>query len=144
MPIIYLLRMKLNEPLRYLLASFSVVSLADISASNSDFVDRNRQSQGDCRMAKYLVESYEFHTQKYLVEAESRAEAIFNFYRGDGEEVGSSEMIEMSGDHGLNVDDNGDLVRGLAGLGEKVGDDIIAGICDVNEISGENNFAADE
>jgi hypothetical protein len=85
-------------------------------------------------MAQFVVEAFELHAQKYRVEAETPAEAILNFYRGDGEELGPSELIEMSTDHGLLVDANPDLLAELTALGEKVDDDIIAGILDVAEI----------
>ena len=88
-------------------------------------------------MTQFVVEAFELHAQKYRVEAETPAEAILNFCRGDGEEVGPSELIEMSMDHGLLVDANPDLMDGLTALGEKVDDDVIAGIRDVTEIGDE-------
>jgi hypothetical protein len=85
-------------------------------------------------MRQFVVEAFELHAQKYRVEAETSAEAISNFYGGDGKEIGLSEMIEMSMDHGLLVDANRDLADGLTALGEKLDDDVIAGIRDVTEV----------
>jgi hypothetical protein len=93
----------------------------------------DRATQEIC-MRKFVVEAFELHAQKYRVEAETPAEAILHFYRGDGEEIGPSELIEMSMDHGLLVDADRDLVDCLTAFGEKVDFDVVAGIRDVTEV----------
>ena len=84
-------------------------------------------------MPKYLVEQYEIHASKLLVEADSEAEAIQKVLNCDTDgESGLPEYIETCEDIGLPVEGNEELVENLESLGIMVDDFIpsIRSICE--------------
>jgi hypothetical protein len=51
-------------------------------------------------MPKFIIEQYELHSQKYEVEAPTRAEAVIALFDGEGEILdGSLEYIEVATDY---------------------------------------------
>ena len=74
-------------------------------------------------MPIYQITQYELHSAKYRVEADSEADAIANFFQGDGEPVNDSlKFIEPAEDYGMPSDDYPSLVRGLRKQGVEIGD----------------------
>jgi len=65
-------------------------------------------------MPKFLIEQYELHAQKKLVEADSRGEAIARLLDGDYESVSNGlEFIMIADDFGLPAAINQSLVTEL-------------------------------
>lgn len=79
-------------------------------------------------MPKFEIEQYELHVQKYLVAANSEAEAIAKLFRGDAEPIdGSLEFVEVADDFGMPSDEHADLADELRDLGISV-DEVIPSI----------------
>ena len=83
-------------------------------------------------MPTFEIEQYEIHTQKYRVEANSKAEAIKMLFDGDGEAVDNGlEYIEVADDFGLPVEEHRELADQLRSLDVSVGEHLISSIRNV-------------
>ena len=72
---------------------------------------------------RYVIEQYEIHTHKVVVEAESEAEAVANYLLGkvDAELVdNSTEFIEIDNDHGVSMDEDEYLCMTVESLGVRL------------------------
>jgi hypothetical protein len=77
-------------------------------------------------MATYAIEQYELYVQGYLVEADSEADALERFFRGDGkQELTSMEYAGISNNCGLSLAERPDLASDLTDRGVIKGDDTI-------------------
>ena len=77
-------------------------------------------------MATYAIEQFELYVQGYLVEADSEADAIARFLRGEGkQELTSMDYAGISNDYGLSLAERPDLASELLDRGVINGDDII-------------------
>ena len=86
-------------------------------------------------MPIYEIEQYEMHTQKYRVEADSKAHAIQRHFADEAKVVeGSLEFIEVANDFGLPVDDYRDLAEALRALGETIDDDVIPSVRSISQV----------
>jgi hypothetical protein len=75
-------------------------------------------------MTTYEIERYEIHVQKYMVDADSEAEAIRLILAGSGDIADNefSEMIEFCESMGMPAGENVELAEQLRKLGVAVGD----------------------
>ena len=65
-------------------------------------------------MPQYEIEQYELHCMKYIVEADSEAEAVRMVLEGDADAVDNSlEYIEIADEYGIPVDENPELAKEL-------------------------------
>ena len=88
-------------------------------------------------MPLFEIEQYELHTQKFHVEAATRAEAIQRLFGGEATPVDNGlEFIEVADDYGLPTDENRDMVRELKHLGVSFrgSDDVIPSIRSIEEV----------
>lgn len=92
-------------------------------------------------MPMYEIEQYELWTQKYRVNASSRAEAILKLDKGQGVPVDdSAEFIETEFSRGMMQDENEELTAELKALGYEFRDDaIIESIRDVECLDDEED-----
>ena len=80
-------------------------------------------------MPTYEIEQYEIHSQTYLVEASSEAEAIKMLFDGEADaEDNGLDYIEVCEDLGLPADEHRKLAAQLRSLGVTVGDVVIPSI----------------
>lgn len=54
----------------------------------------------------FVVEMYELYSQKYLVEAVSKADAISGVLDGDGREWGEPDFLETAEQYGMPVEES--------------------------------------
>ena len=87
-------------------------------------------------MPTYAIEQFELYVQGYLVEADSEADAIARFFRGEGkQELTSIEYAGISNDCGLSLAERPDLASDLMDRGVIKGDDtIVPSIRSVREV----------
>jgi hypothetical protein len=77
-------------------------------------------------MPTYAIEQFELYVQGYLVEADSEADAIARFFRGDGkQDLTSIEFAGMANNYGLGLVERPDLASELLDRGVIKGDDTI-------------------
>ena len=80
-------------------------------------------------MPTYEIEQYEIHSQKYLVEASSEAEAIKMLFDGEADAVNNAfDFIEVFEDLGLPAEKHRELAEQLSSLGVSVGEHVIPSI----------------
>lgn len=86
---------------------------------------------------RYVIEQYEIHTHKVVVEAESEADAVANYLLGkvEAEPVdNSTEFIEIDNDHGIGMDEDELLCMEVESLGVRLDrNEFIPGIRSVTE-----------
>jgi hypothetical protein len=86
-------------------------------------------------MPTFEIEQYELHAQKYLIEANSEAHAIFKLFSNLADPVdGSLEYVEICEDRGLPADNHLQLADELRELGVTVGEHVIPSIRCVEQI----------
>lgn len=66
---------------------------------------------------KFQIEQYEVHSQKYIVEADSLAEAVKKLYDEEADLVDITEYIEVNDDRGLPIEELSE--EDLQGLRER-------------------------
>ena len=80
-------------------------------------------------MPTYEIEQYEIHSQTYLVEASSEAEAIKMLFDGEADAVDNGfDYIEVCEDIGLPAEKHRELADQLRSLGVSVGEHVIPSI----------------
>ena len=80
-------------------------------------------------MPVYEIEQYELHSSVFRVEADSQAEAVPKVLGGGGELIDDSpQIIEVTEDFGLPVDDHWELADSLRTLGVTVGEAVVPSI----------------
>ena len=83
----------------------------------------------------YEIEQYETHIQKYRIEADSEAQAIFKLLEDEAEPVdGSFEYIEVCEDLGLPTEQHRELADELHSLGVTVGEHFIPSIRSIERV----------
>jgi hypothetical protein len=87
-------------------------------------------------MPLYEIEQIELYVQGYLVEADSEADAIARFFRGEGrQDLTSIEYAGISNDCGLSLAERPDLASELLDRGVIKGNDtIIPSIRSIREV----------
>ena len=87
-------------------------------------------------MPIYDIDQYELHVLTHRLEADSEADAIARFFRGDGKlELTSIEYAGISNDCGLSLAERPDLASDLMDRGVIKGDDtIIPSIRSIREV----------
>ena len=90
-------------------------------------------------MPLYEIEQIELYTQGYLVKADSEADAIASFLRGEGEQTLTSiEYAGVLNSFGLSLVELPDLASELMDLGVITGeDDFVPSIRSIREVTEE-------
>jgi hypothetical protein len=71
-------------------------------------------------MPKYIVNQYETWVQSYLIEADSRGEAINKVFNGSGSPIdGRLEYVEINTNKGMSFQGNEDIVEELREIDKK-------------------------
>jgi DNA-binding Lrp family transcriptional regulator len=87
-------------------------------------------------MPLYAIEQFEIYVQGYLVEADSEADALERFFRGEGtQDLTSIEYAGISNDCGLSLPECPDLASELLDRGVIKGNDtIVPSIRSIREV----------
>ena len=96
-------------------------------------------------MPTYEIVQIELYTQGYLVRADSEADALERFFRGEGKQVLTSiEFAGVANDYGVSLAERPDLASELMDRGVINGDDIIVpSIRSIREV-GEEDQGSDK
>jgi hypothetical protein len=90
--------------------------------------------QGKAVMATFEIEQYEVHTQTYHVEAVNEAEAIKNFFAGDGDAIDNGlDYIEVADNLGLPAEQHPQLADAVRAANRTV-TDVIPSIRRIEEV----------
>jgi hypothetical protein len=86
-------------------------------------------------MPTFEIEQYELHAQKYLIEANSEAQAIFKLFNNEADPVDDGlEYVEICEDRGLPADDHRQLADELRTLRISVDGVVIPSIRSIERI----------
>jgi hypothetical protein len=86
-------------------------------------------------MPTFEIEQYELHAQKYLIEANSEAQAIFKLFSNLADPVDDSlEYVEICEDRGLPAEKHLQLVDELRALRVSVDEAVIPSIRSIEQV----------
>jgi hypothetical protein len=90
-------------------------------------------------MPLYEIEQIELYTQGYLIKADSEADAIARFFRGEGkQDLTSIEYAGVLNSSGISLAERPDLASELMDLGVITGeDDFVPSIRSIREVGEE-------
>ena len=86
-------------------------------------------------MPMYEIEQYELHVQKYLIEADSEAEAIAKLFNSEADPVDDSlEYVEICEDRGLPAEEYREIADQIRSLGVPVDAAVIPSIRSIERV----------